>query len=356
MSVIFFTIVIFALFGVLTLGKVTFTSKHLYLAFCFGCMILLHTFVNPDYSDNFSYRFGYNEIGHMDFVKVLHTNPPSLKAEVGYRLFNKILYYFSNEWLFGLFAISVLMLSGYYLVVKKYSNFYAISVLLIMIGPFMQSTFVLRQHLAMGIILFTYPFIIERKVIPYLLICFIAILFHQTAAIFIPVYFLYHLSGSKFTVVSVVCFLSLYFYMSFFLASAGEIAMETAGYGSSYFEIDEEKGTNLKTAFLLSFLFVIRLFILKKKFFEEGISRLLSILLTLGLIFSIAGTGFIGTNRMIMYFTSVQFLIIPNTFCYLKDRKLSYAGCYSYFFVLLYFFIKNADNFDGIWFFSPEFK
>lgn len=80
----------------------------------------------------------------------------------------------------------------------------------------------------------------------------------------------------------------------------------------------------------------------------------MSIVMVLGVIFSIAGVGFIGSSRMNMYFTSVSFLYIPNTFYYLKNKSLRDASCLGYFLFMLYFVIKNASDFDGIWFISPD--
>lgn len=317
-------------------------------------MLSLHTFVNPTYSDNLGYKYGYQEFAQMSLMEVLQHNAPSLKAEVGYRVFCKFLTFVSSNWGFGLFIISLLMLRGYYSVIKLYSPSFFLSVLLIMVGPFLQSTFVLRQHLAMSIILFTYPTIINKRLLPYLLISITAVLFHQTALIFFPVYFLYHMPLKKFVIVAVTGFFVLYFFMSFFLSTVGHLAMETAAYGDNYFSQDMNSGSNFKAALLLGTLLVIRVLILKDNFYNEGITRLMSVVMVLGLIISVAGIGFIGTNRMNMYFTSTSFLFIPNTFYYLKNKKLSGIISFVYFMFMLFFIVKNSGDYSGIWFFSPN--
>ena len=350
MVLYYLAIVLFLILGIFMLGKKNHKYNQTYLLTCFAIMLILHSFVNPDYCDNYYYGIGYKEISKMSFIDVLKYNA----SEVGFRVLCKLLAYVSTEWVFGLFAISVIMLSGYYLPTKRYSSSYLFSVLLILVDPFLQSTFVLRQHLAIAIILFSYLYVIEKKLIPYLLTCFIAFLIHQTALIFFPVYFLYHLSRNKFAIVSVIAFFILSTYMSYFLMMAGQLSMNTAGYGAYYFEQDSEAGTNNKMALLMVLLLVIRIVVIKEKFFDEGITRLMSIVMVLGTIFSITGIGFIGTSRLNMYFTSVSFLFIPNTFYYLKSKSLRGLSCFSYFLLMLYLVVKNASSFDGIWFITPN--
>ena len=326
----------------------------LYLILCFAIMLLLHSGFNPEYSDNFLYKRGFIEFQSMSFAEVLTRNAPSLKAETGYRLLCKVITLFTSNWTIAFAIIGFIMLSGYYSVVRRYSQFYWLSVLLIMVGPFSQSLFVLRQHLAMGIILFTYPYIIEKKVIPFIILCVLAISFHQTAAIFLPVYFLYSIRNNKtLFIVLIIAFIVFFLYFSDFLSVSSSLAMQTAGYGDYYLEYDSENGTNNKTALLLSAILLVRLLIMKNAFFAEGISRLLSITLILGVIVSISGIGFLGTNRLNMYFSETAFLLIPNTAQYIKrkDVRTVFGLCFILFY--LYYLIKNANsaNMSDFWFF-----
>jgi len=354
MVLIYVAIILFVVLGLLFSGNSLDKGKKAFLIICFLVMLILHTFVNPEYSDLLGYKYGYQEFAGMSFSDVLKHNAFSLKAEVGYRVFCKILTYISTNWVFALFVISVIILNGYYQTTKKYSPSYLFSVLFIMVGPFMQSTFVLRQHMAMGLLLLTYPFIMERKLMPYMLLCAAAFLLHQTAIIFLPVYFLYNLSKNKFAIVSAVAMVVLATSMSFFLTTAGRYAMGTASYGDYYFARDMQVGTNYKSALLMVVLLIIRVLILKKNFFNEGITRLMSIVLVFGTIFAITGIGYVGTSRMNMYFTAASFLYIPNTFYYLKDKTFRLLFNVGYFLFLLYFFVNNNADFEGIWFISPN--
>lgn len=185
MTTIYFTIVVILLLAMFMCSKKDRTLDVAFLITCFIIMTLLHTFINPEYSDLYGYKIGFNEYQDMPFLKVFNENAPSLKAETGYRVFCKVITLFTSEWRWAMFLISVVILSGYYFTIKHYSTMFWLSILLIMVGPFTQSLFVLRQHMAMGIILFTWPFILNKQIFPYMAICLLAISIHQTALIFV---------------------------------------------------------------------------------------------------------------------------------------------------------------------------
>lgn len=326
-----------------------------YLKICFLIMLVLHTFFNPEYSDNYGYKIGYQEFQSMSLIQVFRENSYSLKAETGYRVLCKLLSYISKEWRFGMFVISLIMLSGYYYAVKRYSSMIWLSILLIMVGPFCQSLFVLRQHLAMGIILFSYHYILQKKIVPYLLICFLAISCHQTAAVFLPIYFIYNMKKNYYVYILLsTAFFVAYFYFSVIIGIGASFAMDTASYGDSYLEYNATEGANSKTALLMITLLLARIFLLREEYFKEGINKLLSIILTIGTVISTAGIGFLGTPRLNMYFSTISFLFIPNTLQYLrgKDKQL-FLGV-AYFLFLLYFMVKSANtaNMSDFCFFS----
>lgn len=355
MTTLYLVIVLFIILALFLCKGTNDKKEKAYLMICFMVMLILHTFFNPEYSDNYFYKIGYGEYQSMSLFEVLQENSPSLKAETGYRVLCKILTYISKDWVFGMFVISLIMLSGYYLVVRRYSSIAWLSVLIIMVGPFTQSLFVLRQHLAMGIILFSYPYILQKKIVPYLIICFLAISCHQTAAVFLPTYFIYNVRKPSYIItLFLVLFFLFYYYFSFFLSTAASIVMETVSYGDYYFEYDMESGTNNKMALLLVTLLIMRIILMKKDFFKEGINRLMSIIMIIGTIFSVVGIGLMATSRLNMYYSEAAFIYIPNTFQYVKKKEIRTMCGIGYFLFFFYFMIKNASNGDmsEFWFFS----
>lgn len=353
MTTIYITIFFFLLLAVFMCGQSNRALDGAFLVICFIVMTLLHTFVNPEYSDLYGYKLGFKEYQEMSLLKVINENAPSLKAETGYRVFCKVISFFTSEWRCAMFLISVVILSGYYYTIKHYSTMFWLSVLLIMVGPFTQSLFVLRQHMAMGIILFSYPYILEKKFVPYILICLLAISVHQTALIFVPVYFIYNMRNSYMVIlVLLALFLFLYYFYSVIISTTASLAMSTAGYGDYYFENNSD-GANSKMAFLLLAITIMRFFLLRNDFFKEGINKLISIILVMGTILAFVGVGYIGTSRLNMYYSASSFLFVPNTLQYIKRKDIRVIVGFSYFLFLLYFFVGNSNSQDmrDFWFF-----
>jgi len=354
MTTLYIAITVFVVLAFFLQDKKGSYYRTYYLMICFAIMLLLHTFFNPEYSDNYYYKLGFSEYKSMSFANVVMHNSPSLKAETGYRILCKLVSYLTSNWVVCMFVISAIMLSGYYYSTKKYSKICWLSVLLIMTGPFVQSLFVLRQHLAVGVLLLSIPFILKRDIISYLLLCVLAISFHQTAAIFVPTYFIYNLRRTKVIyTLFILGFIVLYYYFSFFLTVSASLAMDTATYGDYYLEIDKNAGSNNKMALLMSSILVLRIIIMRKRFFKEGLNKLMSIIVISATIISIVGIGFIATNRLNMYYTAMSFLFIPNTFINIQRKKIRYLMCIFYFLFTLFFMVKNLQNESSevFWFF-----
>lgn len=310
-------------------------------------LLLLHTYVNPNFSDLEYYGYAYNTLFKYDLKYLLSHNQDFLKAEVGYRILSKLFSLINNSFVFWLFVTSFITLYGYYYCTKKYSNYAWLSVIIVMLGIFLQSTFVLRQHMAMGIVLLSYPFVLKKKIIPYLLTILLAISIHQTAAIFLPVYFLYHIKGKyKIMLLLVLVAIYLYFSMGYLLRIASSLASDSTQYGEYYFEKTEE-GTNWKIAGLLIFILLVRFIIMGKKSFSVGINKLLTIVLILGAIIALAGIGYLGTARMYMYYSNCTFLVIPNIILYISKKKLRTIFVFAYLAFLFYFHISSI--FDPFW-------
>lgn len=320
------------------------TNLKIFITISFGVLFVVHTFVNQDFSDLLYYKLGFYEISKMSWFDVLQRNAPSLKAEVGYRLYNKLISFFTDNFTVLLAISSFIILYGYYKIIKQYSPMVLLSILLLLVGPYMQSLFVLRQHMAIGIVLLSISYIIQRDIKHFLLCIIVAIGFHQTAAVFLPVYFIYGLKSNKtISILMLLAFVSLPILMSVTLRFLGGLAAETASYGNYYFETSSE-GTNAKEFLLMSGLLILRYYIVRKHFFDDGINKLFSIISLLSVVFLFSGIGFIATNRLFLYYTCMQFVILPNTLSYLSKKGLRIIGGFSYLCFLLYFFTQDSNT------------
>lgn len=72
-----------------------------------------------------------------------------------------------------------------------------LSVLLFYFIIFVQSLFVLRQHLAMALCILAIPSIISRNQVKFLILVLLALSLHKTAIVFLPAYYVYKLEVNR---------------------------------------------------------------------------------------------------------------------------------------------------------------
>lgn len=133
-----------------------------------------------------SYARYYVFFGSMDWKTVFaYTN-----HEIGYVIYNKIIYSLSNGNIqVFLFSISLVYHIALSRIIIKYSkNIYLSLFLYFASSGFNSSMNTLRSVLALSIIMFALPSLIERKKLGFLIGIFIAFLFHQTSICFLFLY------------------------------------------------------------------------------------------------------------------------------------------------------------------------
>lgn len=136
--------------------------------------------------DTYGYYGAFERISKLDFRKVLE-----YRWDKGYVLLNWVIAKL------GFNFHSFLLFSGafiYFSLVRfiyKYSNSPWISILVFLsFGYYFQSLYILRQFIAIAIILYSYQFIIQQRGLYFCLTVLIASCFHSSAIIFMPSFFL----------------------------------------------------------------------------------------------------------------------------------------------------------------------
>lgn len=153
--------------------------------------------IDLQYGSDGGYLGSYHKISELSFRELL-----SLKGwqnyEWGYILFNKFLSCISDNEQVLLAACAMLSILPIGLLIGLYSRDYCFSMLVYLGLPCFLITFSgLRQGIAIGICCLSYPFIKRKKWIPFLLLVFLAWLFHSSSILFLVVYPLYHLKLKK---------------------------------------------------------------------------------------------------------------------------------------------------------------
>ncbi len=136
--------------------------------------------------DYFMYRMIFRSSHSVGWLSV-----GKLSIEPGYSILNKVVGIFSNNFQWVLAVCSFLAILGVAYFIKKYSKYPIISIwLYITIGMYQMNFTVMRQSIAISLILFAYRYAVERKPWKFVLMVLLATSFHYTAFVFGIVYFL----------------------------------------------------------------------------------------------------------------------------------------------------------------------
>lgn len=311
-----------------------------YLLYSFILLGFIHVFKDiTSVPDIIEYIEGFKEISRYNFHYLLSNELVSLKAEKGFIVFNKIISLFTDNPFWLILFSSIIILSGYYYSIRKYSPFVWLSVILYMMGPYIQSIYVLRQHMAMSILLFSYPYIIEKKIVHFFFISLLAFSIHQSAIVFLPLYFLYRIKSMRNLIIIggvllVIAITNLDYIVELFVQR----------FLTDYIYYLKGEETNWKMCALLSSVLVLRVWIMKSTFLKDGIDRLLSLILFIGVFVSYLGIGLPGVSRLNMYYSTCLFLVIPNTLSHVKYIGYRNVLAVTYWIFLLIFFIKTLQT------------
>lgn len=247
--------------------------------------------------------------------------------------------------------IVVLFITGFVIILltaitlNRYSPYPVFSYLLLLGYSINSSGFGYRQDLSIAVIFFSLYFIIKRSLYMFLLTVYIAMLFHQSAIIFIPAYWIYNIKWNKkiliYTLLSITV---LYFGLSKINEIASVFSASAAYKVLTYTDMSPEEATmnmgdpifllirGLANRFIL--VIVPIYIIVSNKDYDSLLFKTLNIMLfgiVLFVIFSPLGIVFLRFTR---YFDIFQILVIPMSLYMAKPNAR--------FFLVLFFVIFSA--------------
>ena len=263
-------------------------------------------FLYPDIQNYFDYfRTGYTDF---DFQE---------QFNVGYGFLNKVCKFFSSSFQFLLIVISIIIISFYAKAIKEYSPLIWLSLILYVLINYYPSFFLLRQYMAMGVFLYSLRYVIGRKPVHYGICMLIALSFHTTAIVAIPIYFLYGIKNSKLNMLLVL--LGSITVIAVFFSFSTYIGLFSAYY-AHYFEVEMEESA-WKRAIMKGFIFLVYLFIMRKHFYDKGINRIVFYCMALNVVICIAAMNVMGVFRLREYFALADFIGIPIMVSQVKTMK-----------------------------------
>lgn len=279
----------------------------IFLIISFILLSYIRTFVDiSSVPDLEIYKETFDNLKHSP-LSSLFISTGEKTNELGFRLLMWMVGKLGGGFRLFLFTTVSIYIVCYYYAIKKFSPSIILSVIILLLTSYNQSIYILRQHLSMAILLLSYESIIDRKLFKFLIVCTLAVLFHKTALIWIPVYFIYGIRNNTVLVIFIVVIgvlLSL-FWQQILLYVGTDLLIGYASYLDSDI-VSNNVGAIVSFSYLLLYLVVMR-----AKAFSDGIDRLLLISVSIALILTVIGIGFNPTSRLALYFNSCLFLLIP---------------------------------------------
>lgn len=130
------------------------------------------------------------------------------RVEFGYQLFEYFILHISKEYYVLFLVSSLIIIPSILYTIRKYSVNYLISVYIYISFSFYTLLFnTLRQAIAMAICMLGMYFFINKKIVPYFFIVFLASTFHISAWIMLVIYFLVHYINVKIELKVILSFL-----------------------------------------------------------------------------------------------------------------------------------------------------
>ena len=301
-------------------------------ALFFGCLILWFFMAMRDVSvgvDTQHYAFVFQQFPDIPLSKVFTAvtyATPSRKwvydFEPGYRLLNKLLSYFFTDPQAIIIVNSTIIMFLLYRLIQRHSANYMLSLwLYLTLGIFQTEMNVSRNAIAIFIVYNGFDYIAKGKLPQYLLCCITGALFHVTALVFIPFYWILRIYKPTFRK-------SLLIIGIFAVAGAmfpvlsPVIRMLLPGSLQKYFDSANDKLASLMVGAVHAVLFIMVYWMLDKKnrasIFRKY--RVGIVLLTMNLCFFGLNIGLDSAARMAALFGPYIIILIPQMITQLDSR------------------------------------
>jgi transmembrane protein EpsG len=315
---------------VILLASLTKSSKSLYGLKSSFLLIFLFLAFRYDYGNDYqSYLKGFIDLEYFDL---------SLKWEPGWQILNII---FKPLGFFAMTAfLAAINCYIYYNFIKKYVPplYYWFAVFIYVFNPSFMLVHLsaMRQSIAITLFLVSIKYIYSKNIYMYLLCIALSSLFHFSALILLPVYYIVLYTPKINSSASVIVLLLLFFIL-FLFGNTFKLFLDQ--FISNYFgryDYYKEGGSTLNSG--LGFIYIILIFIcilIYTRYQNNEILFKIAIIsyYILPLSFLIMMIGRVG-----MYLEPVLIAVIPILFATMSDVRVKYIASFVFVFMTLYSF------------------
>lgn len=296
-------------------------------------------------NDTIPYLNGFNNIlisGYNAFS--------TSRFEKGYILLNLIIGKFTNNFTVMLIICSLIINIFICNFIRSNSKSMCISFLLFFFCRFFFSEMnIVRQYIALGIFLYSFKYIENRKMLKYLICNFIAITFHYSAIFLIPIYYIYNmkLDRKKIFFLSTIALIVNYLFYGI-LVKVTILLGKYQNYVNEFY--NSNKAGSIIAFIMYSVIFIFLLEILKKNKevtkrdnFFYNCSFILVLVSFLSIRLSIL-------SRVTEYLSILMIVQIPNFIKYIRSAKkrlilyIIVIFCFMIYCSVITYFRPNWNN------------
>lgn len=214
--------------------------------------------------DTMNYYYAFRQISHLSFNEAL-----ALQWEKGYIIWNWIISHSGFDYHAYLLFTAAIIYYSLCRFIYRYSTCAWLSIVVFMaFGFYFGTLHILRQYLALAIIMFAYDYMLKRKLLHFTALVLLAFSFHTSAIVFFPTYFICNKNIKTPVIVSIflVCIMLAYF--------AGKMLFGylflTEKYAKVYVEAADAAGSGYSMMALLTAITVISLILKPRHLSDEN--------------------------------------------------------------------------------------
>lgn len=240
------------------------------------------------------------------------------------------------------FVISSFLVSFFFLsYIKEHSYYLGLSSILFLCFPifYLASFNGVRQFIAVAIFLYSIKYILHRNIFKYSCGVAIACLFHSSAVITIPLYFILNYRLNTFRVIALCAF--IYFFIGSF-----PTILESAGFSAKYTTTEIYSNTGFDYKLIVVFSIYIVLCFFEKKYSDNFpnhniMSNMLVITCIVGMLPLLTNLPSSPVVRITSYFSPALLVVIPNIIACFKNNQIRIISYFSIIFICVLYYITT---------------
>lgn len=246
------------------------------------------------------------------------------RFEIGYLILNKLIHLFTDDKQAILIVTSIMIYGVFAVFIYHYSKIPWLSVFIFFMGGYFSSSVnIIRLYLALVATMCAYPFVKNRRIIPFVGFVILGFLFHRTAIVFLLAYPLYYLNiNYKTILISVILALAGFVLFTPLL----NILIKIFPIYQYYFGTDYLDG-EVRLASILNLLIMVVIFIFsyilykKNQEVENTDDRLMLAFVLFSCVTIFLSFQFNLLERAGTFFSVYSIILLPNLLFKIKNKN-----------------------------------